>query len=211
MVRPVARDPADPRVRLQPLLSPLREPVLVDVPEVTLVAVDGKGSPETGPASDTGFQEALGAIFSVAYGLHFALKKEGIERSLMPLEALWWSDDGGLDLSPEAMSGWNWRALMIVPDEATPERFEAMRAEASAKRDLPGLARLRLERWTEGRCAQVMHVGPYSDEKPTIEKLHVFITASGLRMRGHHHEIYLGDPRRSAPEKLKTILRQPVE
>jgi hypothetical protein len=211
MAKSAVLDPADPRVRLQPLLSPPREPVLVEVPEVTLVAVDGKGSPETGPANDAGFQEALAAIFSVAYGLHFALKKEGIERSLMPLEALWWSDGGGLALSPEAMTSWNWRAFMIVPDEATPERFETMRAEAAAKRDLPALSRLRLERWTEGRCAQVMHVGPYSEERPTIEQLHAFISASGLRPRGYHHEIYLGDPRRGAPEKLKTILRQPVE
>jgi hypothetical protein len=211
MAKSAVLDPADPKVRLQPLLSPPREPVLVEVPEVTIVAGDGKGSPETGPANDAGFQEALGAIFSVAYGLHFALKREGLERSLMPLEALWWSDGGGLDLSPEAAAGWNWRAFMIVPDEATPERFEAMRAEAARKKDLPGLARLRLERWTEGRCAQVMHVGPYSEEKPTIEKLHAFIAGCGLRMRGRHHEIYLGDPRRSAPDKLKTILRQPVE
>ncbi len=204
-------DPADPRVRLQPFLSPPREPVLVDIPEVSLVAVDGKGGPETGPAQDAGFQEALGAIFSVAYGLHFALKKEGIERSLLPLEALWWSDGGELDLSPQAMSGWSWRAFTIVPDEATPERFAAACAEAARKRDLPGLARLRLDRWTEGRSAQLMYVGPYSEERPTIEKLHAFIAANGLRRRGYHHEIYLGDPRRAAPEKLKTIIRQPVE
>jgi hypothetical protein len=210
-VSATALSPLDPKVRLKSLLAPPREPVLVDVPEVTVIAVDGKGGPETGPSEDQGFQEALGAIFSVAYGLHFALKKAGIERSLMPLEALWWSDAGGLDLSPGAMSGWHWRAFMVVPDEATPERFETARAEARHKKVLPGLDRLRLDRWTEGRCAQVMYVGPYSEEKATIERLHAFIGASGLRPRGHHHEIYLGDPRRAAPEKLKTILRQPVE
>ncbi len=211
MVKSAAPAAADPRTRLKPLLVPGREPVLVDVPEVTLIAVDGKGGPETGPAQDAGFQEGLGAIFSVAYGLHFALKKDGIERSLMPLEALWWSDGGRLDLTPGAMTDWSWRAFMIVPDEVTPEQFDAMCVEATRKKDLPGLARLRLQRWTEGRCAQVMHVGPYSEEKPTIESLHAFIEANGLRLRGYHHEIYLGDPRRSAPEKLKTIIRQPVE
>ncbi len=204
-------DPADPRVRMKPFLSPPREPVLVDVPEVTLVAIDGKGGPESGPEHESAFQEALGAIFTVAYGLHFALKKEGLERSIMPLEALWWDDAGGLRLTEEAMSTWNWRAFMILPDEATPELFEKVRAEAAAKKDLPGLARLKLERWTEGRSAQVMHVGPYAEEKPTVERLHAFIASCGLRPRGRHHEIYLGDPRRADPAKLKTILRQPVK
>jgi hypothetical protein len=115
-----------------------------------------------------------------------------------------------------AASAWHWTALMWQPDVVTPEqvehfRLDAERKAAAKKEPRPGLARIRFERWREGPSAQILHIGPYDAEAPTIARLHEAIESRGLRLRGRHHEIYLGDPRRTAPERLKTILRQPVE
>jgi len=106
---------------------------------------------------------------------------------------------------------WQWRALIAQPDPVDKSAVEQAIEQARAKKDLPALDRLRYERWVEGRCAQVLHVGPYADEGPSIARLHAGIAAAGYRPRGRHHEIYLGDPRRTPPEKLRTILRHPVE
>jgi hypothetical protein len=129
----------------------------------------------------------------------------------MPLEALWFTAaDGSFDMNVPAEK-WRWRVLMIASDDVTPEVFDRAVAEVRRKKgDSPALGRLRFERWREGRSAQVMHIGPYSEERPTIERLHAFIAAQGSQPRGAHHEIYLGDPRRADPAKLKTVLRQPV-
>jgi hypothetical protein len=202
----------DLKKRLAPLLAPPREPVLVDVPELAFLAVDGRGAPTSGNGGSTSeFQLAIGALYSVLYTAKFALKRTGIVVPVLPLAALWFSVEGtAFDMSspPE---GWSWRALIAVSDEITPEVVEETLTEVRAKKGTTAaLDRLRHERWCEGRSAQVMHVGPYSAEAPTIERLHAFIAAQGLQPRGAHHEIYLGDPRRAAPERLKTIIRQPV-
>ena len=184
-----------------------RECQLLEVPEMRFLMVDGSGDPNTSQE----FQEAIQALYGASYTLKFALKKSGggPEFRVMPLEALWWSDaDGRLD--PDSKSTWNWTAMIRQPDfiaEAT--MSEAMR-QAGAKRPLPALSKMRFERFEEGLSAQVMHVGPYSEERPTIERLHAFIAEQGCEPTGKHHEIYLGDPRRAAPEKLKTVVRQPV-
>ncbi|HYA01420.1 MAG TPA: GyrI-like domain-containing protein [Candidatus Binatia bacterium] len=203
---------ADLRGRLAPLYAPPREPVLVDIPELGWLMVDGTGSPAgEGAAEPTGFQQAIGALYPVLYTLKFRLKRTGTVVPVLPLEALWFTaDDGSFDVSAPA-AAWRWRALIAVPDGITLGLVEETVSEVRRKRgSFPALESVRWERWREGRAAQVMHVGPYREEAPTIQRLHAFIAAQGLRPRGAHHEIYLGDPRRSAPERLRTVLRQPV-
>jgi hypothetical protein len=141
----------------------------------------------------------------------------------MPLEALWWVDEaeqqdvvaavarGRATMADSARERWRWQAMIMQPDPIDAAAVARAVEQVRGKRPSAALDRLRFERWAEGRCAQVLHIGPYADEGPTIVRLHEGIAAAGYRPRGHHHEIYLGDPRRSAPEKLRTILRQPVE
>ncbi len=204
-------DRVDLRTQLKPLFAARREPALVDVPELNYIMVDGVGAPDEGadaPATD--FQQAIATLYPVAYTLKFALKRDGIESKVMPLEALWWTGEGSILAPTLPPAEWAWRALLAVPHEVTQERFDSAVAEVLRKRTPPAIEHLRFERWREGRCAQVLHLGPYSEERPTIERLHAFIAGQGLVPTGAHHEIYMGDPRNAAPEKLKTILRQPV-
>lgn len=203
----------DLRKALRPLFNPPRQPVLVDVPELGYLMIDGRGAPEeTADAPTSEFQQAFGALYPVVYTIKFALKPTGIAMPILPLEALWFTgEDGSFDMEvpPER---WGWRALLAVSDDVTPAVFDAAVAEVRRKKgDSEALSRIRFERWREGRCAQVMHIGPYSEERSTIERLHAFIAAQGCRRRGAHHEIYMGDPRRGDPAKLLTVLRQPVE
>jgi hypothetical protein len=204
---------ADIKKMLEPFYRAPREPVFVDLPEVGYLMIDGKGAPDEGaeyPSTD--FQRAFAALFPVIYTIKFALKPAGVVVPVMPLEALWFTEpDGGFDMNVPA-GEWGWRVLMAASDDVTPAVFADAVAEVRRKKgDSDHLRRLRLERWREGRSAQVMHIGPYSEERPTIEWLHHFIAAGGCKPRGAHHEIYLGDPRRADPAKLKTVLRQPVE
>jgi hypothetical protein len=203
----------DLKKALKPLFSPPRTPVLVDVPELGYLMIDGRGAPEESATQPTTeFQQSFGAIFPVLYTIKFRLKRDGLLMPILPLEALWMTaDDGSFDMNvpPEA---WSWRVQVAVSDDVTLVVFEEAVEEVRRKKgDTAHLRRLRFERWREGRCAQVMHVGPYAEERPTIEALHAFIEDQGLRKRGAHHEIYLGDPRQTDPAKLKTVLRQPVE
>ena len=207
----------DLKKALAPLYNPPRRPVFVDVPELGYLMIDGRGAPDEAPAGEgtdspaTDFQKAFAALFPVIYTIKFALKPSGVVVPVLPLEALWFTaDDGTFDMNVPREQ-WGWRVLMAVSNDVTPAVFDAALAEVRRKKgNSASLDRLRLERWREGRSAQVMHVGPYSEERPTIEGLHAFIAAGGCRMRGAHHEIYLGDPRRADPAKLKTVLRQPV-
>jgi hypothetical protein len=185
------------------------------VPELLFASVDGAGA----PAGD-GFQQALHVLYAVSYGVHFALKKHGVESHVHPLEACWTTADPAGSFAAALarggfaggdMDAWTWTAMIRQPD-GTPDELVAEVVEAAGRRgDVPGLDRLQVGLWREGLCAQLLHVGPYADELPSVQRLHEFIVVSGLRPVGRHHEIYLGDPRRAAPEKLRTILRQPVE
>lgn len=182
------------------------DPVLVDVPPRPVLAVDGVGDPNTAPA----YAEALHALYAVAYGVRFALKKaaEPIDAPVPPLEGLWWVPDmARFDVA--AKSAWHWTLLIPQVEVVTPALVAAC---AAAAREKAGEAvdSVWLERFAEGRCAQVLHRGPYAEEGPTVARLHRFIAEQGLVLTGRHHEIYLGDPRRTAPERLRTILRQPV-
>lgn len=190
---------------------------LVDVPELLLVAVDGQGDPG-GPD----FAVAIQALYGVSYPAHFLIRKRhGQAPRVMPLEALWWvEDDDARDTFTRVATGeanvedtdrslWRWRAFMVQPDPLDEIVLEEAIAEATRKD--PTRSAVTVERWREGLCAQTMHVGPYAAEAPSIVALHRGIAELGYRPRGRHHEIYLGDPRRSAPERLRTILRHPVE
>jgi len=187
-----------------------KEPVSVKVPKMRFITVEGKGDPN----SSKEFQQAIGALYSVAYTAKFTLKKSAKEKdfTVMPLEALWWCE--GENEFPTTDKGeWHWKAMIMVPKHVTQrvveEALEQLRKKGKDK-ELPGLKKLKLEEFDEGLSAQIMHIGPYSAERPTIEGLHKFIADSGHALRGRHHEIYLGDPRRSKPEKLKTVVRQPM-
>jgi hypothetical protein len=197
----------DLRRELAALYSAKRSPAFVDAPELPFLMVDGHGDPNTAPA----YAEAVQALYSVAYTVRFALKRGplALDAPVMPLEGLWWTADMAT-FSTEDKSAWDWTMMIVVPEQVTAVLVADARAEAARKRPLPAVDRVRLERFAEGRCAQVLHVGPYSTEGPTVAGLHAFIAEHGYAPSGKHHEIYLGDPRRSAPEKLRTIVRQPV-
>ena len=183
-----------------------REPALVDVPVLPFLMVDGHGDPNVSGQ----FRDAVQALYAVSYGLRFALKRAGgPDVRVAPLEGLWWADDLTVFRAGDK-AAWDWTAMIRQPPEVTPALLAETVRAACAKKELPAAAALRLEPFEEGRAAQVLHVGPYADEGPTIERLHAFVAAQGLALRGKHHEIYLGDPRRAAPERLKTIIRQPV-
>ena len=181
-----------------------KEASIVDVPAMRFLMVDGTGNPN----EHGDFQDAIQALYSLSYGAKFMLKKQGIEVKVSPLEGLWGSAGG---LNPNQKADWKWTAMIMQPAEVTPSVLEKVRAEALRKKPLPALSRVRLEDFREGLAAQIMHLGPYSAEAPTITRLHEFIAKQGYRPVGKHHEIYLGDPRRSAPERLKTLIRQPIE
>ncbi len=184
----------------------VKEPVLVDVPEMAFLMVDGRGDPNTTPE----YAEALNALYSISYGVKFAVKRGGsVDFKVMPLEGLWWSDRMS-DFTQGRRRGWRWTMMIAQPPVVTADLVGETIAGSARTKDLPALDGLTFQRFDEGRCAQIMHVGPYSAEGPTIERLHDFIVEQGYSLGGKHHEIYLGDPRRTAPERLKTVIRQPV-
>ncbi len=172
------------------------------------LAIDGAGDPNT----SSEYRDAISALYSVAYALKFALKKSGIDFHVSPLEGLWWADDM-VHFSADQKGKWKWTMLIAQPDEVTRERVEQVVQDVARKKSLPALQHVRLITFHEGRCAQILHVGPYAAEGPTIERLHQFIHEHGGEFDGSqqkHHEIYLGDPSRTSPERLKTIIRQPI-
>jgi hypothetical protein len=197
----------DLRRDLRALYSATRTPAFVDVPDLPFLMVDGHGDPNTAPA----YTGAVQAIYSIAYTIRFALKRrpDPVDAPVMPLEGLWWTPDMST-FSTEDKSAWDWTMMITVPELVTAEVVEDARAAAARKRPGALLDAVRLERFAEGCCAQVLHIGPYSAEGPTVAALHAFIAENGYALAGKHHEIYLGDPRRSAPDTLRTIVRQPV-
>jgi hypothetical protein len=198
----------DLKKELADLYKAPREPVMVNVPSLRYIMVDGRGDPNV----SEWFQEATGALYAVSYTLKFKLKRGPGEMDyvVMPLQGLWWAEDMDVFVM-EAKEEYEWTLMILQPDEVTEEMFADACREVKEKKGLEAVDRLRLETYQEGPSAQVMHIGPYADEAPTIAGLHAFIDDSGHRPRGKHHEIYLGDPRRTAPERLRTIIRQPIE
>ncbi len=183
-----------------------KEVAMIDVPEMSFLAIDGIGNPNT--SGD--FQDSFQALYGVAYTLKFELKKDESDFAVMPLEALWWAND--MSSFMEARKDeWKWTNMIAMPDFVTEEQVGAAKEQLLAKRgEVPGLEKLRLERFAEGLSVQIMHIGPYAEEAPTIRRLHDFMDEKGYTFGGKHHEIYLSDPRRTKPERLKTVVRQPV-
>lgn len=184
---------------------------LLIVPERRYFMIDGHGAP-----GSPSFQAAFAALYPIAYTVHFALKRRGITARVGALEGLYWFGDAegpisSADVGRHDADDWNWRLLLPVPDAATPGEIEAAFAEVTRKKGPAALPLLRVERWAEGPAAQTLHVGSYASETATIATLQDAISSAGLRARGCHHEIYLSDPNRTAADRLKTILRQPVE
>jgi hypothetical protein len=196
----------DIQQELQQLYRARQTPELLDVPELGFLMIDGHGDPNT----SSRFQEAVQALYAVSYTLRFALKRAGGSNyRVAPLEGLWWAEDMSR-FTIEDKAAWDWTLMIRQPPEVTPQLMAETTADVAEKKHLQAARELRLERFAEGLAAQVLHLGPYAAEAPTIERLHVFIAEQGYARRGMHHEIYLGDPRRAAPERLKTIIRQPV-
>lgn len=180
---------------------------LVEVPEQRFIAIDGRGDPNT----SADYAHAVEALYAVAYTIKFTSKTAlGRDFVVGPLEGLWWSDRPEV-FATRAKEAWQWRMLISQPDWITDDLIDEAKQAALKKKNLPTIAEIRCERLEEGTSAQLLHVGPYDDEGPTLARLHgEYLAANDLRMSGHHHEIYLSDHRRTDPAKLKTILRQPV-
>lgn len=200
------------------LYLPPTKPVVVKVPKMNFLTVDGEGSPESkkhvGP-----FQDAIQALYNIAYTIKFTLKfdKKGPEYTIPPLDSQWWMKGGKNDFDLKRPGDWRWRLMIAQPSHVTKQHIanalKLIKERALKKREKlsPALGKVALKPFTAGLSAQIMHIGPYDKEKPNIEKLLAFIKDQGYRVAGLHHEVYLSDPRRVAPSKLKTVIRYPIK
>ncbi|HEY3378468.1 MAG TPA: GyrI-like domain-containing protein [Armatimonadota bacterium] len=178
----------------------------VTVPAWQFLLVDGTGDPNTSER----FQQAVETLFALSYALKFLVRAEqAVDYGVMPLEGLWWSDDPSA-FSLQAKERWSWTVMIMQPAYVTEELVARARAQVAAKKDLPLLPALRFETYAEGLAAQTLHIGPFSTEEATVVRVHDFIAQAGYRPEGKHHEIYLSDIRRAAPERWKTVVRQPM-
>ena len=202
----------DLRKQLKHLYQPSAKKFsIVDVPSMQFLMIDGAGNPNT----SQDYQDALEALYGLSYTLKFGVKlgkygKQKVDYPVMALEGLWWMDDMR-EFSPSRKDEWKWTAMMMQPDFITPDLVELARADLIEKKNPAAASKVRLASYPEGLSAQIMYFGPFADEGPTIQRLHEFIRESGHQLRGKHHEIYLSDPRCTAPEKLKTVIRQPMQ
>ena len=198
----------DLKKELRHLYGPsAKEVVSVDVPAMSFLMVDGEGDPNTAPA----YAAAIEALYALSYTLKFTVKKGAlaIDCGVMPLESLWWADDMA-SFATGDRDAWKWTAMIMQPEFVTAEMVDEATTAVRKKKDPDALAKVRFETFAEGRSAQIMHIGPFSEEGPTIERVHEHIAASGCERSGKHHEIYLSDLRKAAPEKWKTVVRQPM-
>ncbi|MDH5688785.1 MAG: GyrI-like domain-containing protein [Candidatus Bathyarchaeota archaeon] len=185
---------------------PEKEAVIVDVPKMNFLMVDGQGDPNTAQE----YRDAIEALYAVSYTLKFMIKKgEEVDYVVMPLEGLWRAEDM-TEFNMGNKDAWEWTSMIMQPPYVTQELVQKALKQVEERRNLPALSKMRFGSFHEGLSVQIMHIGPYSAEGPTIERLHNFIREKGYGLRGKHHEIYLSDPRRSKLGKLKTIIRQPI-
>jgi hypothetical protein len=190
---------------------------VVDVPAMNFIMVDGAIEADQAPGTSPRFAEEMQALYGAAYTLKFAAKQrkqDPIDYPVMALEGLWWVEDGSFDIRKPG--NWKYTVMIMQPDLVTQVMFAEALAQLRKKRgDQPAFARLRLEAFHEGLTVQTMHIGPYSTEPATIERMQSFMQVNDLQdmvgLGGKHHEIYMGDPRRADPSKLKTVLRHPVK
>jgi hypothetical protein len=196
----------DLKKELKKYYSPKEKPETVDVPEFSYLTYVGRGEP-----GGEAYSEALNALYGVAYTLKFASKRQGRDFTVMGLEGQWWWDDPRIfDIAnAPPRSEWNWKSMILIPDFVTQKMLEEVKPELVEKKGI-AVERVKREKIREGLCVQVLHVGPFSDEPRSIKLMHDYMEEQGLRVSGLHHEIYMSDPRRVAPEKWKTIIRHPV-
>ncbi len=190
---------------------------LIKVPCLQFAMINGTIEKGKEPGNSPAFQETTQALYSISYTLKFMLKKRktnAIDYPVMALEGLWWVEDGMFDITVK--DNWFYTLMILQPEVITKDVFaEGLEQVKKKKGDSPALAKLRLAEFEEGLCVQVMHIGPYATEPTTVDQMRAFAVENGYRDRvslgGKHHEIYLGDPRKADPAKLKTVLRHPVE
>ncbi len=183
-----------------------KQVVEVDMPTFNFLMVDGQGDPNIAQE----YKHAVEALFSLSYTLKFMVKKSdiGIDYGVMPLEGLWWADDMSAFTADEK-SSWKWTMMIMQPEFISKQMVVAATDELiKKKKDLPSLSKVRFESYQEGKCAQILHVGPFSEEGPSVAKVHAYIETIG-KLSGKHHEIYLSDIRKASPDKWKTVVRQP--
>ncbi len=198
----------DYKKELKELYNPSAKQIFeVVVPKMNYLMIDGKGDPNTAKE----YADAIQTLYPVAYTIKFAMKKaSGFDFGVLPLEGLWWSDDMN-DFVAGKKDNWKWTVMIAQPEAVTRENFEEAVKEVKAKKNPAAVDRIRFEAFDEGLSAQIMHIGPYSEEGPNIAKIHQYIKDKGGKLQGKHHEIYLSDPRKADPTKLKTVVRQPFE
>jgi hypothetical protein len=197
----------DYRQEYAELYGARREPEVIDVPPLSYLMIDGQGDPNV----SRDYADAVEALFSLSYTVKFALKRaSGIDLRVMPLEGQWWCEDMRR-FSVHDKAAWSWTMMILQPPEIGATLVEECRHTLAKKKPLRALERLRHATLEEGLCAQVLHVGPFTDEGSTVERLHAFIELQGAKLSGRHHEIYLSDIRRAAPGKWRTIIRQPMQ
>ena len=197
----------DFKKELKELYKPsAKKVVAVDVPPMNFLMIEGHGAPESPE-----YQAAIEVLYSVSYTLKFMIKKGeiSVDYGVMPLEGLWWADDMS-DFINDNKSNWKWTMMIMQPDIVTQALVQAAIAQVKIKKNLTAIDKLKYESFHEGLCAQTLHLGPFSEEGPTVAKVHKFIDESGNQLQGKHHEIYLSDIRRAAPENWKTVIRQPM-
>ena len=179
----------------------------IDVPTMNFLMIDGQGNPNTSQE----YKNAVEALYAVSYAVKFLIKKGVLQTDygVMPLEGLWWVDDmSTFDINNK--DDWKWTAMIMQPKIVTKEYIETALEQVRNKKNLEAIPKIKFKPFREGKSAQTLHIGPFADEGPTIERIHQFITESNFSLRGKHHEIYLSDIRKAKPENWKTIIRQPV-
>jgi len=196
----------DYKKKLKDLYGPSsKKIVIVEVPPMNYFMVDGEG----GPAAES-YQQAIEALYGLSFTVKFDVKKGvGLDYTVMPLEGLWWAKDITA-FSADRKDEWLWKMMIMQPDYVTAKHVNAATKQLREKKNPLALDKIRFESYHEGLSVQILHIGPYDDEGPTIAQMHKFIDENGYQLHMKHHEIYLSDPRRSKPEKLKTVLRQPI-
>ena len=188
------------------LYKPKKEFEIVDVPEFNYLMIDGEGNPNISEK----FDEAMDALFGMSYNIKFNYKEKDKDYVVMPLEGLWWTEDMS-NFTMENKDNWQWTMMIMQPDFVSEAVVEEMRDKVYEKKGIEIVNEVRLDNLEEGKSAQILYQGPYDEEGPVVEELHNFINEKGYKRDKKHHEIYLSNPQRTAPEKLKTIIRQPVK
>ena len=200
---------------LKHLYQPTAKQVtLVEVPAFNFAMVDGVVPTGISPGDSEEYRQSLGALYGISYTLKFRSKlraEDPIDYPVMALEGLWWNQSAKFDFASKVMEPMYFTSMIMQPDHLTEADYLAGLEELKRKRPNPALDKMRFERYHEGLAIQIMHVGPYSEEPRTLAKMEAYMAEHGYRFRGRHHEIYLGNPQRAKPEKLKTVLRHPVE